>query len=276
MASFIQLPTELKLQIGAYLDVPSLASIIKTSSENRKIFTELLYLLDATTTSSTGPRAMTWGAITGNLTILELALSAGGPENINSLSYTTPQVLSRLDKTKLAQFPQRFGTPLHYAVISNQLQSAKWLLAHGAVFSLRIGSQGLCKCQHTQRTRTVQDPWWFPAHLAMPQCYNRPEILQVITAHFQAELARSLDELPEEVGIWAAECQSLLNFLVDRFGQVDAEYLEESDYAGAINLLFAASRDKDGVTRAVAALEREKVLKGERANGEVELLAGGD
>ncbi|KAK3984397.1 hypothetical protein QBC44DRAFT_375214 [Cladorrhinum sp. PSN332] len=273
MASFALLPPELKLQIGTHLDIHSLSRIVKTSRENNTIFTELLYQQDAQrkTSSPTGPQAMAWGALTGNLRVLDLAFNAGGgQEAVSSLSHTTPRVLSKLNTAKLALFPQRFGTPLHYAVIANQYGAAKWLLDHGAIQSLKIGSQGLCRCRHLESG--VADPWWLPAHHATLNCYNRPSIWALITARCGAKFA----QVPaSEVEGWAGECQGILGFLLLRHGAVDADYLAASDYDEAIKELFAASTDESGIRKGVAVLARERVLRKGKTD-RVELLAGAD
>ncbi|KAK4224525.1 ankyrin repeat-containing domain protein [Podospora fimiseda] len=173
--SLSTIPTELLFMIADYLDITNLSTLALASKRHKAVYVRELRRRDALR-----GKGLIYGATTGQIRTMELALDYG--TDINILSTILP-VYNRFDnKPKL---PGQ-GTALHAAVIHGQIEAIDWLMNKGA--SSTIPSNGpICSCipihkpEGHQCSRTNgSNPnidehgnhKWYPIHLAL--CRRQP------------------------------------------------------------------------------------------------------
>ncbi|KAK4186999.1 hypothetical protein QBC35DRAFT_474929 [Podospora australis] len=138
---------------------------------------------------------MIFGAVTGSIPTMELALEAAAavadpdPRKANIITRRfNPQaaVLRHLNKpSRLAAYPQRYGTPLHIAAMAGQLNAIDWLLDHGATATIDMECTGLCCCrlERSCRFENLQEKR-NPLHLAI--CYQQNEALSKLLSRLHS------------------------------------------------------------------------------------------
>ncbi|KAK1774739.1 hypothetical protein QBC45DRAFT_489476 [Copromyces sp. CBS 386.78] len=215
------LPNELLFMIADYLgdDYTTFASLARTCRALNPVATYLLYTLDA---KSTNPTVLAWGALTGNLECMELAIQHGAPVNqvsqfsfrpgqhrtliereLNSFSYglrqTDPSSFLRHVEFSENQEKILWGTALHFAALSNQLAAAELLIEAGAGFYER--SFGLCSmsgygeaCSHSLESCPAE---FFPMHTAV--CYGHRDMIKLFLCH-HASLFYITDKMEDDAG----------------------------------------------------------------------------
>ncbi|CCC09006.1 hypothetical protein SMACR_03165 [Sordaria macrospora] len=204
----LELPVELVRMIVDLLsdDMSTLAALAQTCSFFGYECTHNIYEADA---ESENPIALSWGALTGNLSVMQKAVDYG--TSVTQRSYFTCQPGQRkgvflreleshtLDMSptdpatfmRLADMPngpqtssERYfwGTPLHFAVLANRPKAALWLIRRNLA-TLQRGSFGLCSvygcgeiCWHPMLLETYHQS--LPMHTAV--CYGRKDIAKIL------------------------------------------------------------------------------------------------
>ncbi|KAK3950316.1 ankyrin repeat-containing domain protein [Pseudoneurospora amorphoporcata] len=200
--SLLALPNELLFMIADYLgdDYTTFASLARTCRALNPVATYLLYTLDA---KSTNPTVLAWGALTGNLECMELAIQHGAPRELNSFSYglrqTGPSSFLRHVEFSENQEKILWGTALHFAALSNQVAAAELLIEAGAGFYER--SFGLCSmsgygeaCSYSLESCPAE---FFPMHTAV--CYGHRDMIKLFLRH-HASLFYITDKMEDDAG----------------------------------------------------------------------------
>ncbi|KAK3351118.1 hypothetical protein B0H65DRAFT_537301 [Neurospora tetraspora] len=203
--SLPDLPNELLFMIADILgdDFLTFASLARTCRELNPFSIQMLYTLDA---KSGNPTVLAWGALTGNLKCMKLAIQHGTPvdqvsqfsfrsgqhrtlveRELNSFSYglrqTDPSTFMRHAEVPENREKTLWGTALHFAALSNQVAAAKLLIQAGAGFYKR--SFGLCSmsgygeaCSHSLESCPTE---FFPMHTAV--CYGHKDMIKLFLRH---------------------------------------------------------------------------------------------
>ncbi|KAK3984399.1 ankyrin repeat-containing domain protein [Cladorrhinum sp. PSN332] len=157
MPSLLKIPPELLFIICEYPDVADLASLAATSKRQYMHVNDELYRRD----SAHKRKALVWGAVTGQIRTMRMALASGTDINTVSDMYS--------------------GTALHGAAMLGEAKAIDWLIDNGA--NPAIGSKSLCSCfpldfptgTSSSSSHCDGKEWfearWYPLHLAL--CHNQ-------------------------------------------------------------------------------------------------------
>ena len=188
MVSFMNiLPVETVTHIVQYLSTSDANRFGQTCMRAYDITNCIVYKDNVPTRTKRGP--VTWGVVTGQLRVIEMAVAAGADVSAHDWLFGFQYELGltgRFNDQAMWWWGDEAckegqGSPLHYAAMINNTEAAEYLLRHGASHSTSDNTNwsiDMCPCRVRHRREDDSAIAYLPLHTAA--CHGNLDVARVL------------------------------------------------------------------------------------------------